>query len=122
MIQHNDVKEAYLTHESAAKHEFTERRIACNVPVWTSGTLQVFGQMSKGLFHKAIAQSGNGFAYWGWQPKYYKPMDFALRLAEQLQCRDTDAENLLKCLRGIIPTRQAYHACSSVATTCKIAS
>uniref|UniRef100_A0A1B6HYT8 Carboxylic ester hydrolase n=1 Tax=Homalodisca liturata TaxID=320908 RepID=A0A1B6HYT8_9HEMI len=54
--------------------------------------------LSKGLFHKAILQSGTTLCQWAFQPK---PRDKALLLARELGCDSQDSDTILEFLMGV---------------------
>ncbi|CAL1288763.1 unnamed protein product [Larinioides sclopetarius] len=63
--------------------------------------LHLVSPMSRGLFSKAIAQSGSPIGEWAVQRR---PGMYVKRLAKKLKCPDVDdSETILKCLRKIDP-------------------
>ncbi|XP_076548202.1 carboxylic ester hydrolase [Osmia lignaria lignaria] len=71
----------------------------------------MMSNLSKGLFHRAISQSGNGHCPWA-LAKPGSPKKKALKLAEILDC-PSDSKQLLACLRkknavDIIATDRAF--------------
>jgi len=57
---------------------------------------QVLSPLSKGLFDRAISQSGSSMCYWSLHPNIGEK---SLKLASLLQC-PTDSRQLLECLRA----------------------
>ncbi|GBM06215.1 Neuroligin-4, X-linked [Araneus ventricosus] len=63
--------------------------------------LHLVSPMSRGLFSKAIAQSGSPIGEWAVQRR---PRMYVERLAKKLKCPDgNDSETILNCLRKIDP-------------------
>ncbi|CAL8128958.1 unnamed protein product [Orchesella dallaii] len=61
---------------------------------------QMLSPMSKGLFSRAISQSGTALNPWAFQ---MKPKEIALRLAENVGCVRDTSEELVECLRSKTP-------------------
>ncbi|XP_077979545.1 neuroligin-2-like [Glandiceps talaboti] len=66
--------------------------------------LQVISPKAKGLFHRAIAQSGSAFVPFGFKLPPYDIVKNTKRLAEMMDCPTEPSDQLVECLR----TRNAY--------------
>lgn len=60
----------------------------------------MLSKSSKGLFHKAISQSGSALNPWALSRK---PREYAFFLGELLGCKTTDDEELVSFLKSIPP-------------------
>lgn len=58
----------------------------------------ILSSLSRGLFHRAISQSGNAFVTWASQDN---PQDQALYYASQMNCLKATMTKTAKCLRGL---------------------
>lgn len=66
---------------------------------------QMISPMSRGLFHKAILNSGTLHNAWCDPPRTGVARQQALRLAEHVNCttENTTTEEIVECLRGVRP-------------------
>lgn len=66
---------------------------------------QMISPMSRGLFHKAILNSGTLNNVWSDPPRAGVPKDQAIRLAQYVNCttEDKTTEEIVECLRGASP-------------------
>ncbi|CAL8080993.1 unnamed protein product [Orchesella dallaii] len=62
--------------------------------------LHMLSQQSKGLFQRAISQSGSGFSPWAFQRN---PREQAVRLGNQFGCPTNNSEQLVECLSSLDP-------------------
>ncbi|XP_015782260.1 carboxylesterase 4A isoform X2 [Tetranychus urticae] len=65
--------------------------------------------LSKGLFHKAILESGSGLCDWALQSD---PWDYAVQIGQRLRCPITPRDTLIECLR-VVPTLDLLRAQSN---------
>ena len=56
---------------------------------------------SKGLLHRAIAQSGSAICDWALESK---PLDVARQVAATLECPTSSTQQLVDCLRTVSPS------------------
>ncbi|XP_046566730.1 neuroligin-4, X-linked-like [Haliotis rubra] len=68
-----------------------------------SVSLHLLSPLSRGLFHKVIAQSGSSLADWAAASARdnVSPRDVAFTLASEVNCTGSSSETVVACLRGV---------------------